>query len=43
MKQMSRIYEHGGMQQWGVNEWETCAPVVNCISVRSLLDIASIH
>ena len=28
------------MQKWGVNYWETYAPVVNWISVRSLLAIA---
>ena len=31
------------MQQWGVNYWENYAPVVNWISVRLLLYIASIH
>ena len=31
------------MQQWGVNYWETYAPVVNCISVRSVLAVAIIH
>ena len=31
------------MQQWGVEYWETYDPVVNWISVRSLLAIASIH
>ena len=31
------------MQQWRVNYWETFAPVVNWISVRSLLTIVIIH
>ena len=31
------------MQQWGVNYWETYAPVVNWISVRTLLSVAKIH
>ena len=31
------------MQQWGVNYWERYDPVVNWISVISLLKIASIH
>ena len=31
------------MQQWVLNYWETYSPVVNWISVRSLLAIASIH
>ena len=36
IKHKSRICEHGGIQQWGVNYWETYAPVVDRISVRSL-------
>ena len=31
------------MCKWGVNYWETYAPVVNCISVRSILAIVSKH
>ena len=31
------------MKQWGVNYWETYIPVVNWISLGSLLAIASIH
>ena len=31
------------MQQWGVNYWETYAPVVNWISIRTLLAISNIH
>eukprot|EP00957_Ditylum_brightwellii_P187056 14245600-Ditylum_brightwellii.AAC.1 len=31
------------MQQWGVNFWETYSPVVNWITVCTLLFIASIH
>ena len=31
------------MQQWGVYYWENYAPVVNLISVRSILAISSIH
>eukprot|EP00956_Cyclotella_meneghiniana_P032508 scaffold89783_cov73-Cyclotella_meneghiniana.AAC.1 len=30
------------MQQWGVNYWETYAPVVNWISVRFLLIVAKL-
>ena len=30
------------MQQWGVNYWETYAPVVNWISIRFLLVMAEI-
>ena len=43
MKHKSRLYEHGVMQQWGVNYWVTYSPVLNWIIVRSLLAIASIH
>ena len=31
------------MQTWGMNYWETYAPVVNWASVRLLLIIAKIH
>ena len=41
-KHKARLCAHGGMQQWGVNYWETYAPVVNWISVRFLLVIAQI-
>ena len=30
------------MQQWGVNYWETYAPVVNWISIRFLLVLGEI-
>ena len=43
MKHKSRIYSHVVMQKWGVNYWETYSPVVNWISVSSLLSISSIH
>ncbi len=39
-KWKARLCAHGGMQQWGVNYWETYAPVVNWISVRTLLAIS---
>ena len=39
-KHKARLCAHGGMQQWGVNYWETYSPVVNWISVRLLLSIA---
>ena len=42
-KHKARICAHGGMQTWGVNYWETYAPVVNWASVRLLLVIAKIH
>lgn len=42
-KYKARLCAHGGMMQWGVNYWETYAPVVNWISVRLLLSIAALH
>ena len=33
-KHKARLNAHGGMQHWGINYWETYAPVVNWISVR---------
>ena len=38
----ARLCAHGGMQQWGINYWETYAPVVNWISVRFLLILSEI-
>ena len=42
MKHRSRLCAHGGIKQWGVNYWETYDPVLNWISVSSLIAIASI-
>ena len=42
-KHKARICAHGGMQTWGLNYWDTYAPVVNWASVRLLLIIAKIH
>lgn len=36
----ARLCAHGGMQQWGVNYWETHAPVVNLASIRFHLVLA---
>ena len=41
-KHKARLCAHGGMQQWGVNYWETYAPVVNWISVRFLLILSEL-
>ena len=41
-KHKARLCAHGGMQQWGVNYWETYAPVVNWISVCLLLILSEI-
>ena len=38
----ARLCANVGQRQWGVNYWETCAPVVNWISVRFLLIISEL-
>ena len=43
IKHKYKLCAHRLMQQWEVNYLENYAPVVNWISVSSLLDIASIH
>ena len=40
IKHKYRLCAHGGMQQWGVNYWETYSPVVNCISVRAMITLS---
>ena len=42
-KHKARLCAHGGMQQWGIDYWETYAPVVNWLSIRTLLAISLIH
>ena len=42
-KHKARLNAHGGMQRWGVDYWETYAPVVNWISVRLILVLSIIH
>ena len=42
-KHKDHLFAHGGIQQWGIDYWETYAPVVSCISVRVLLAIVIIH
>ena len=39
----ARLCCHGGQQQWGVNYWDTYAPVVSWSSVRILLTLAKLH
>ena len=41
-KQKARLCDHGGMQQNGVNYWETYSPTVNWISVILLVIIAQV-
>ena len=42
-KHKARLCAHRGMQQWGINYWETYSPVVNWLSVRTLMAISIIH
>ena len=39
----ARLCCHGGQQQYGVNYWDTYAPVVSWSSVRILLTLAKLH
>ena len=41
-KHKARLCAHGGMQQYGVNYWETYSPTVNWISVRFLMIFAQV-
>ena len=43
MKHKARLCAHGGMQQWGVDYWETYTPVVNWLCVRALLILSVVH
>ena len=42
-KYKARLNAQGGIQRWGVDYWETYAPVVNWISIRLLLILTVIH
>lgn len=42
-KHKARICAHGGQQTWGENYWETYAPVVNWLSVRTLLIVSMLN
>ena len=42
-KYKERICCHRGQQEYGVNYWETYAPVVNQTSVRVILILSKIH
>ena len=42
-KYKARICAHGGMQTWGENYWETYAPVVNWLSVRTMMILSVLH
>jgi hypothetical protein len=43
LKHKARLCAHGGMQVYGVNFWDTYAPVVNWISIRMMLTLSVIH
>jgi hypothetical protein len=40
IKHKARLCAHGRMQQWGSNDWETYAPVVNVVTVCLILLLA---
>ena len=42
-KYKDRICAHGGMQEKGINYWETYAPAVKWMSVRIMLTLAAIE
>ena len=42
-KYKARLCCHGGQQQWGVQFWETYAPIVSWIVVRTLLVLSKVH
>ena len=42
-KHKARLCCHGGQQQWGVNYWDTYAPVVSWSSIRILMTMAKLH
>ena len=43
VKHKARLCCHGGQQQWGINYWDTYAPVVSWSSIRILLIMANMH
>ena len=42
-KYKARVCAHGGIQTWGDNYWETYAPIVTWLSVRTLLILSVLH
>ena len=42
-KHKARLCCHGGQQQWGVNFWDTYAPVVSWSSIRILMTLVDLH
>ena len=43
LKHKARLCSHLGVQKWGISYWDNYAPVVNWISVQTLLAITKIH
>ena len=43
LNQKSRLCDHGEINKWGIDHWETYATLVNWISVKTLLVITKIH
>ena len=43
MKHKPHLCAHGSMQKWGIDYWETYAPIVSWITVRSLLAHSHVH
>ena len=39
----ARIFCYGGQQELVINYWETCAPVVNWTSFRTMLSLSKMH
>ena len=42
-KHKARLCCHGGQQQWGLNYWDTYAPVVSWSSIRILMTLSKLH
>ena len=42
-KYKARLCCHGGQQEWGINYWDTYAPVVSWSSVRIMMTLANLH
>ena len=43
IKYKARLCAHGGMQEYGINYWDTFSPVVNWTTVRLLMTISLIE
>ena len=42
-KHKACLCAQGGMQPWGVNYWETYSPVVNWLSIRTLMILSILY